>query len=125
MSPKPQFTLKDVFGVILVLSVPLGMIATGNRDVVWIGAYVLFPVAGGCIGHLAAAQAGMATGCVLAVVAGNAALFAAMRASSGPSLPAGAIIVLVLTSAVTILVLQPWEGAATQAAPNLRKSSNE
>ncbi len=115
MMRKPQFTLKDVFGVILVLSIPLAMIATGNRDVVWVGAYLLFVAAGGCIGYLACAQAGIALGFVLAIVAGNTALFVAMRASSGPSLAAGAVIVLVLSSAAAILVLQPWEGAATQA----------
>jgi len=52
MSKRPQFSLKVLFIITAVLAVPLGMMASGDEDLVQSGRMLVLPVLFGCIGYL-------------------------------------------------------------------------
>ena len=66
MSKRPQFSLKALFIIIVVLAVPLGMFTSGNTTLFIVGYLASFVQAGGILGYLRggwkSAKLGMALG---------------------------------------------------------------
>lgn len=52
MSKRPQFSLKVLFVIIVVLAVPLGMMASGNDSLFLLGIYTTCVNLGGSVGYL-------------------------------------------------------------------------
>ncbi len=52
MFKRPQFSLKALFVIIMVLAVPLGMLVSGDDVLAPIGELLASPVVCGCIGYL-------------------------------------------------------------------------
>jgi hypothetical protein len=62
-----QFDIRALLVVIAAIAVPIWMIARGDASVHFWGVIVLAPVAGGCVGFLAAKWAGIWPGIFLGV----------------------------------------------------------
>ena len=69
MSKRPQVTLKAILVIIAVLSVPLAMLGSGNRDLFTLGGLLAPPLLFGCIGYLVGGWRGLLMGMLAAVLA--------------------------------------------------------
>jgi len=63
-----QFTLRSLFGVVAVLSVPFWMLTYRDASVRFWAVALLGPILGGCAGYLAASWAGVWHGIALATL---------------------------------------------------------
>ncbi len=52
MSKRPQFSLKALFIIIVVLAVPLAMLGSGDLDLLALGMHAIVPAVGGSLGYL-------------------------------------------------------------------------
>jgi len=69
MSKRPQFSLKAILVIIAVLAVPLGMLVSGEYDLVAGGAILAIPALFGSMGYLLRGRDGAAIGVLTAIVA--------------------------------------------------------